>query len=84
MRPKAIRKSDIKSVVGMRYKDYEVDQCVPSRYKPYEVVAKLIRKDKFPNFEDLLSEISLILPLEGNEKLLEGNEWVKMSLILKV
>lgn len=83
VKPQAIRKSDILSVVGMKYKDYERQQCVPSKFNTKKVVAKLINRNKFPDFSNILSEISIIFPLESNENTLDKDEWLQLEVILK-
>ena len=82
-KPQAIRKSDIQSISAMKYQGYERSQFTPDRFIQLSVVAKLINKTQFPNFRTILNEVSILLPLKNNEKYLDDDNWVYLSVVLK-
>lgn len=77
----SIDKKNIKFISYILYNGYERVETISSKFKKIKVVGKLKDKNKIPNFENILEDLLIILPYEGNEDKKELKDWVIMEII---
>lgn len=78
----SISKKKIKYVSYIKYKEYIRLEDISNKFKQTKTVGKLKDKNKIPDFENILDDLLIILPYEGNEILLNQEGWIELWVII--
>ena len=82
IKSKSINKKDIKFISYINYNGYERVEGLSKKFKTIKVVGKLKDTKKIPDFENILSDLLIILPYEENKNTINNLDWIIMDIVI--